>query len=84
MTGASEDPATVMPARCQEAKEYSWSLWSGNASANPSPSTERNPGWLTTTIPRAAARAASGGYIAPPCSMRCRRGLPSPAASVAA
>ena len=43
-----------------------------------------NPGWLTITIPRAAARAASGGYIAPPCSMRCLSGLPAPPASTAA
>ena len=76
MTGASEEPATVIPARCQEAKAYSSSLVSGNASANPSPRPDRKPGWLATTIPRRAARAVSDGYIAPPCSMRCRRGLP--------
>ena len=84
MTGASDEPATAMPAQCQDAKGYSWSLLSGNSSANPSPRVEKNPGWLTTTIPSSAARAIIGGYIAPPCSMRCRRGLPgAPARTVA-
>ena len=84
ITGASEDPATVIPACRHDRNAYSWSAWPGNASANPSPRPERNPGWLTTTIPSSAARAASAGYIAPPCSMRCLRGFPGVPASVRA
>ncbi|MGH3167526.1 MAG: ricin-type beta-trefoil lectin domain protein [Trebonia sp.] len=37
-------------------------VWSPKAAANPSPRSERNPGWLTTGIPSSAARAVSAGY----------------------
>ena len=75
MTGASEEPATVRPARRHDPNAYSWSAWPANASANPSPRADRNPGWPTITMPSSAARAASGGYMAPACSIRCRRGF---------
>ena len=78
MTGASDDPATRMLTRRHEANAYSWSPVSGNASAKPSPRVDRKPGWLATTMPSSAARAVSAGYIAPACSIRCRRGLPPP------
>src|SRR5579862_784101 len=77
MTGASDEPATVMPARRQDAYAYSSSARSPNAAANPSPSTDSIPGWAATMMPSAAARAASGGYSEPPCSIRCRNGLPA-------
>jgi hypothetical protein len=76
ITGASEDPATRIPARRHDAYAYSSSLRSGSAAANPSPRMDSIPGWAATTMPSEAARAASGANIDPPCSIRCRSGLP--------